>query len=96
LNTVTAALLLAVRPFLPQRKRKRTIINMSGYKKNDQLLDKTSDVQDKTLKSLDRTRATVLKAEESGNATLEKLHEQGDQMVLIPFIMNVFVFLGLK
>jgi hypothetical protein len=57
------------------------IINMSGYKKNDQLLDKTSDVQDKALKSLDRTRATVLKAEESGNATLEKLHEQGNQMV---------------
>jgi hypothetical protein len=49
--------------------------------KNDILLDQTVELQDQTLKALNRTKADAYQAEEIGNATLQELRDQSDQMV---------------
>jgi hypothetical protein len=51
------------------------------YQQNDETLQKTSDIQDKALKSSNRAKAEIYQTEKVGIETREKLFEQGDQMV---------------
>jgi hypothetical protein len=64
------------------------------YQKNDRLLDRTRDIQDKTLKSLECAKRNLVQAEEKGHATLYKLNEHGDKIVKINLIALIFWYLS--
>jgi hypothetical protein len=63
------------------------------YQTNGRLLDRTRNIQEETLKSLDRTKAKLFEAEEKGNATLYKLNEHGDQIVNIELAVRISLYL---
>jgi hypothetical protein len=53
---------------------------MDRTEANDQLLQQTTEIQDKTLESLLRTQRLIAQSTEVGAQTLEELHKQGAQL----------------